>query len=197
MLKEGRMKMKYLVYAGLVALIALVCLPAGVSAALTDTVVVSGSIGGSLDVDVTPNGGVSWGAMSVGTKQDLTTADLTVTTTYPVWHVNAADASVTHKGYMNDVTSNFNLTNAFQISNNGATGPWTAYDRYVYQLRPEDQWWCRYMAIRYRPPAGNCSPGRGGHELSDYCYVYRCSQLIELSLDRLVKFQYPILFPFH
>ena len=90
--------MKYLVYAGLVALLVLVCLPAAVSAGLTDTVVVSGSIGGSLDVDVTPNAGVSWGAMSVGTKTDLTSADLSVTTTYPAWHVDAADASVNHKG---------------------------------------------------------------------------------------------------
>jgi hypothetical protein len=118
--------MKYLVYAGLVALMVLVCLPSAVSAALTDTVVVSGSIGGSLSVDVTPDAGVSWGAMSVGTKQDLTTADLSVTTTYPTWHVDAADANVTHKGYMHDSTTNFNLNNAFQVSNNGAAGPWTA-----------------------------------------------------------------------
>jgi hypothetical protein len=125
MLKDGETKMKYLVYAGLVALMVLVCLPASVSALPTDTVVVSGSIGGSISVDVTPDAGVSWGAMPVGTKTDLTTADLSVTTTYPVWHVNAADASVTHKGLMNDATTNFNLTTPFQISNNGGTG-WTA-----------------------------------------------------------------------
>jgi hypothetical protein len=101
-----------------------VCLPAAVSAALTDTVVVSGSIGGSLSVDVTPDVGVSWGAMNVGTKTDLTSADLNVTTTYPVWHVNAADASATHKGLMNDAGTNFNLTNAFEISNNAGSG-WT------------------------------------------------------------------------
>jgi hypothetical protein len=125
MLKDGETKMKYLVYAGLVALMVLVCLPATVSAGLTDTVVVSGSIGGSLDVDVTPNAGVGWGAMSVGTKTDLTSADLTVTTTYPQWHVNAADTNVPHKGLMNDVTTNFNLTTPFQVSNNGGSG-WTA-----------------------------------------------------------------------
>jgi len=125
MLKDGEMKMKYLLYAGLVALVVLVCLPAAVSAALTDTVVVSASIGGSLSVDVTPDAGVSWGALSTGTKTDLTSADLNVTTTYPIWHVNAADANVSHKGYMNDATTNFNLTNAFQISNNGGSG-WTA-----------------------------------------------------------------------
>jgi len=113
---------KYLL-AGLVALVVLVCLPAAVSAA--NTVLVSGSITGYITVDVTPPAGVSWGPMAVGTKTDLTTADLSVTTTYPVWHVNAADANVSHKGLMNDATTNFNLTNAFQISNNGGIG-WTA-----------------------------------------------------------------------
>jgi len=124
MLKDGETKMKYLVYAGLVALMVLVCLPSAVSAALTDTVVVSGSIGGSLSVDVTPDAGVSWGAMNVGTKTDLTTADLSVVTTYPAWHVDAADANVTHKGFMNDATVG-KLTNAFEISKDGGTG-WTA-----------------------------------------------------------------------
>lgn len=119
---EGEMKMKYFTIAGLVALMILICLPAAVSAGLTDTVVVSGSIGGSLDVDVTPNAGVSWGAMS-GTKTDLTTADLTVVTTYPAWHVDAADAKTTNKGYMVDATAG-KLTNAFQVSNNGG-GAWT------------------------------------------------------------------------
>jgi|WetSurMetagenome_2_1015567.scaffolds.fasta_scaffold02485_5 hypothetical protein len=115
--------MKYLYYAGLVALMVLFCLPAGVSAATTDTVVVSGSIGGSLSVDVTPDAGVSWGAMS-GTKTDLTSADLTVVTTYPAWHVDAADAKTTNKGYMVDATAG-KLTNAFHISNNGGS-VWTA-----------------------------------------------------------------------
>jgi hypothetical protein len=114
--------MKYLFYAGLVVLMVLICLPAGVSAATTDTVVVSGSIGGSLSVDVTPDAGVSWGAMS-GTKTDLTSADLNVVTTYPAWHVDAADAKTTNKGYMVDATAG-KLTNAFQISNNGGSG-WT------------------------------------------------------------------------
>ena len=65
---------------------------------MTDTVVVSGSIGGSLSVDVTPDAGVSWGAMNVGTKTDLTSADLSVVTTYPAWHVDAADAKTPIKG---------------------------------------------------------------------------------------------------
>jgi hypothetical protein len=63
--------------------------------------------------------------MSVGTKTDLTSADLSVVTTYPAWHVDAADASANHKGYMNDGTTNYNLTNPFHISNNGGTG-WTS-----------------------------------------------------------------------
>jgi hypothetical protein len=125
MLKEGEMKMKYLTLAGLVALVVLVCLPAAVSAALTDTVVVSASIGGSLSVDVTPDAGVSWGALNVGTKTDLTSADLSVVTTYPAWHVDAADANVSHKGYMYDTATTYKLANPFQISSNGGTG-WTA-----------------------------------------------------------------------
>jgi hypothetical protein len=118
------MKMKYLVYVGLVALMAFVCLPAAVSAATEDTVVVSGSIGGTLSVDVTPDAGVSWGAMSVGTKTDLTSADLSVVTTYPAWHFDAADAKTTDKGFMVDATVG-KLDNAFKISNNEGTG-WTA-----------------------------------------------------------------------
>lgn len=107
---------------GFVVLVALVCLPAGVSAATTDTVVVSGSIGGSIDVDVTPDVGVSWGGMTIGTRTDLTSADLNVTTTYPAWHVDAADAKGTNTGYM--VNGTTNLTNPFQLSNNGGSS-WT------------------------------------------------------------------------
>jgi len=114
--------MKKILFVGIVVLVALVCLPAAVSAADNDFVVVSGSIGGSIDVDVTPNGGISWGAMTVGTKTDLLTAKLNVTTTYPAWHVNAADAKVDSKGYM--VNSTTPLNNPFQLSNNGALGPW-------------------------------------------------------------------------
>jgi len=113
-----------MLFIGLVLLALLCAMPAAVSAALTDTVVVSGSIGGSLDVDVTPNVGVSWGAMSVGTKTDLTSADLSVDTSYAKWHVNAADAKTTNKGYMVDATAG-NLSNSFQISNNGGS-TWTA-----------------------------------------------------------------------
>jgi hypothetical protein len=117
--------MKHFIYAGIIALMILVSLPASVSAALTDTVVVSGSIGGSLSVAVTPDTGVSWGAMNVGTKSDLTTADLSVVTTYPAWHVDATDANVSHKGYMYDTATTYKLASPFQISNNGGT-TWTA-----------------------------------------------------------------------
>ena len=68
--------------------------------------------------------GLDWGAMSVGTKTDLTTADLSVVTTYPAWHVDAADAKTPNTGYMVDTLTTFKLGNAFQISNNGGTG-WT------------------------------------------------------------------------
>jgi hypothetical protein len=117
--------MKYLLYAGFAALLILAFLPAPVSAALSDTVVVSGSIGGSLSVSVTPDTGVSWGAMNVGTKTDLTTADLSVVTSYPAWHVDATDANVSHKGYMYDTTTTYKLASPFQVSNTGG-GSWTA-----------------------------------------------------------------------
>jgi hypothetical protein len=115
-------KMNKILFVGIVVLMVLVCLPVAVSAAPTDTVVVSGSIGGSIDVDVTPDAGVSWGAMAIGTRTDLTTAKLNVTTTYPAWHVDAADAKVTNKGFM--VNGTTNLTNPFELSKNGAPGPW-------------------------------------------------------------------------
>jgi hypothetical protein len=115
--------MKTFLLMGIVVLVALVSLPTAVSAAFNDTVVVSGSIGGSIDVDVKPDAGVTWGTMAVGTMTDLTNATLNVTTTYPAWRVDAADAKGAFKGYMVDSVAG-NLTNPFQLSNNGAPGPW-------------------------------------------------------------------------
>jgi hypothetical protein len=115
--------MKKILFVGIVALMVLVCLPGAVFAAPTDTVVVSGSIGGSIDVDVTPDAGVSWGVMTVGTRTDTTTADLNVTTTYNAWRVDAADAKTTNKGLMVDAGTGRFLTNPFQVSNGGAV--WT------------------------------------------------------------------------
>jgi hypothetical protein len=122
--------MKKLLLLGIVALVVLVCLPAAVSAGLDDTVVVSGSITGYISVDVTPDAGVSWGAMIPGTKQDLTTADIVVTTTYPTWGVDATDAKATpEKGFMFDTATSFNLTKAFKITSDTVTpGPWVAMD---------------------------------------------------------------------
>jgi len=113
--------MKKILFVGFVVLMMLVCLPVAVSAAPTDTVVVSGSIGGSIDVDVTPDIGVSWGVMTVGTRTDTTTADLNVTTTYNAWRVDAADAKTPNKGLMVDSGTGRTLTNAFQVSNGGAS----------------------------------------------------------------------------
>lgn len=117
--------MKKILFIGLVLLALLCAMPAAVSAGLTDTVVVSGSIGGSLSIDVTPDAGVAWNEMVIGTKTDLTSADLSVVTTYPTWHVDAADAKTPNKGYMYDTLTSNPLSNAFEISNNGGTG-WTA-----------------------------------------------------------------------
>jgi len=117
--------MKKILFIGVVLLTVLVCLPVAVSAAPVDTVVVSGSIGGSIDVDVTPDAGVSWGAMTVGTRTDMTSADMNVTTTYSAWRVDAADAKTPNKGFMVDSGTGRVLTNAFQVSNGGAYTPMT------------------------------------------------------------------------
>jgi len=112
--------MKKILFIGVVLLMVLVCLPVAVSAAPIDTVVVNGSIGGSLDVDVLPNTGVNWGTMAIGTRTDLTNVTLNVTTTYPSWHVNAEDFGP-YTGYMVDSVAG-NLTYPFELSNNG--GDW-------------------------------------------------------------------------
>ena len=113
--------MNKILFVGIVVLMVLVCLPVAVSAAPTDTVVVSGSIGGSIDVDVTPDAGVSWGAMAIGTRTDTTTADLNVTTTYNAWRVDADDAKTPNKGLMVDSGTGRVLTNPFEVSNGGAS----------------------------------------------------------------------------
>jgi hypothetical protein len=118
-------KMNKILFVGIVVLMVLVCLPVAVSAAEADTVVVNGSIGGSLDVDVLPNTGVNWGTMAIGTRTDLTNVTLNVTTTYPAWHVNAADLKGgANTGYMVDSVAG-NLTNPFELSNNNGLG-WTS-----------------------------------------------------------------------
>jgi hypothetical protein len=115
-----------------------------VSAATDDTVLVSGSITGYISVDVTPDTGVSFGAMSVGTKTDLTSAGLNVTTTYTAWHVDATDEKASNKGYMYDTLTTNALTNPFQISNNGGTD-WTAmtgtFTNFARKITNGAGWW--------------------------------------------------------
>jgi hypothetical protein len=119
--------MRKMLFAGLAALFIFLVLPGAVSAATSDIVVVSGSIGGAIDVSVVdgttgnPAGTLSFGAMS-GTKTDLTSRDLKVVTTYAKWQVDAEDKKTTNKGYMVDTTAG-KLTNKFQLSNNPDTTP--------------------------------------------------------------------------
>ena len=103
-----------MLFAGLAALLVLLVLPGAVSAASSDTVVVSGDIGGYIDVAVTSES-LSLGTMVVGTPATASTT-LTVSSSYATWGVDASDA--TNGGYMKNGA--VALTNLFQINNGGA-----------------------------------------------------------------------------
>jgi len=86
--------MKKLLLIGLVVLVALVCLPAVVSAAESDTVVVSGSVSSIIDVSVTPDSFPmvpSGEYMIVGENHQSGTStqptDVYVTTSLPTWRL--------------------------------------------------------------------------------------------------------------
>jgi len=110
--------MKYLVYAGIVALLVLVLLPAGVFAAGSDTVTVSGSIGLSMDVSASPKT-IDFGSMAAGVDETGTTT-VTIATTSTNWAVSASDSRSATKGYMYK-TGDVKLTNPFQLSKDGST----------------------------------------------------------------------------
>lgn len=109
--------MKKILFTGLVVLALLLALPAAVSAAESDAVTVSGSIGGYIDVDVAA-ASLNFGSMVVGTPSTASTT-LTVDSSYNSWGV---DASATNGGKMQAGT--ISLTNLLDISNN-AGSTWT------------------------------------------------------------------------
>lgn len=108
-------KLYYIAFAGLLALLVLT---GAVSAAGSDTITVSGSIGGTIDVTVTAD--VSFGAMTPGSTYTDSTTDLSVTSTFASWTVSATDQNTgANSGKMLSGTTP--LTNAFRINvNSGA-----------------------------------------------------------------------------
>src|SRR5690606_36249844 len=107
--------MKKLVFGALIALLVLLVLPGAVSAASSDTITVTGSIGGSIDVTVTAD--VNFGAMTPGSTYTDTTTDLSVTSTFASWTVSATDQNAgANTGKMLSGTTP--LANAFKINVN-------------------------------------------------------------------------------
>ena len=89
--------MRKMLFIGLVLLALLCAMPAAVSAAGSDTVIVSGSIGGS--IDVTAGSDIDFSSMPVGTETG--SVSTSVTTTYTTWYLRASDdAPAATKGYM-------------------------------------------------------------------------------------------------
>lgn len=110
--------MRTLFYMALVGLLALLMLPGAVSAASSDTITVTGSIGGSIDVIVTAD--VNFGAMTPGNTYSDTNTDLTVSSTFPSWTVSATDQNAgANTGKM--LSGAIPLTNAFKINVNSGT----------------------------------------------------------------------------
>lgn len=95
----------------------MIALPAAVSAADTDTVVVQGSIGVSIDVSV-EDASIDFSSMSTAAPETADT-DVTVTTSSTSWSVTASDAKTTNKGFMVK-TGPVPLHNAFELSNDGS-----------------------------------------------------------------------------
>jgi hypothetical protein len=105
--------MRKMLLAGLAALLVLLVLPGAVSAATdSKTVTVTGSIGLSVSVGVSP-ATVDFSTMQAGTEESSQTT-VTVTTTSASWNVLASDNNAATKGYMYR-TGPVKLTNALRF----------------------------------------------------------------------------------
>lgn len=105
--------MRKLFYVALVALFALLVLPGAVSALDdTATVAVTGNIGLSVDVSVSPDT-IPFSTMVAGTEESGQTT-VTLSTTSSSWSVTAADQNAATKGYMYR-TGPVKLTNALRF----------------------------------------------------------------------------------
>lgn len=99
--------MRNLIYVALVGLLILLVLPGAVSAANSNTVNITGSVGsyGSISIEVQDNN-MTYGAMTRGLTYIQGTY-VNVTATYPNWWVDAKDMQTTapaYRGYMMDMT---------------------------------------------------------------------------------------------
>jgi|MudIll2142460700_1097286.scaffolds.fasta_scaffold273314_2 hypothetical protein len=111
--------MRKLFYVALIGLLALLVMPGVVSAAESDTVTVSGTIGGYIDVAVAADT-LSLGTMTIAGPNTAATS-LTVSSSFNSWGV---DVSANNAGYMADATPDPDvpLDTLFDISNDaGAT----------------------------------------------------------------------------
>jgi hypothetical protein len=107
--------MRTIVLTGLVVLALLIVLPAAVSAAESDTVTVTGSINGYIDVSAASKS-LSFGAMTVSGSPYTQSTSITVITSYPSWGVDVAG---TNDGFMYDSATSTKLATAFQLGKNG------------------------------------------------------------------------------
>jgi hypothetical protein len=116
--------MRKLLLLGLVVLVALVCLPAVVSAAESDTVVVSGTVSSAIDVSIIPdtvttvtmgNTAIAGEPFTIGDNNNLDDIWVRVTTTMTSWKVVASDNDITiSEGYMRMSSGLPHLTSEFQ-----------------------------------------------------------------------------------
>jgi hypothetical protein len=110
--------MSKLLFGAFVALLVLLVLPGAVSAATSDTVTVTGSIGGYIDVSVTANT-LDFGTMTVGGSPYSQSTAISVSSSYTSWGVDASDEKAANKGYMVDGTKV--LGTAFLLGKDGAS----------------------------------------------------------------------------
>ena len=111
--------MKTFLLAGLVALVVLLAFPMAVSAANNTAVTVSGTINLYMDMSVSP-GSTQFFTMSAFNTSYNNTAVIRVNTSSDSWHVDASNARVAQKGFMNRTLAS-NLTNPFQLSKDNTT----------------------------------------------------------------------------
>jgi hypothetical protein len=118
--------MKKLFYVALVGLFALLVLPGAVSAASSDTITVSGNIGGSIDVWLNQDY-VDFGAMTAGNTYTNNTTTLAFSSNYASYTISATDLNTgTNSGKM--LAGTTPLANSFQINEMGGAFhalPWS------------------------------------------------------------------------
>jgi len=117
--------MKTFLLAGVVALVVLLAFPVAVSAGNNTAVTVSGTINLYIDVSVSPSS-TNFFTMSAFNTSYNNTAIVKTNTSSDSWHVDASNARVAQKGFMNRTLAS-NLTNPFQLGKDNVTfSPLTA-----------------------------------------------------------------------